>query len=126
VQKMKDTGAEFGGEGNGGVIVSDLHYGRDALIGAALLLSGLAHLGIKLSEWKSRLPEYHMSKLKVAFTPSMEPDEILKHLQSKYASEKLSNEDGLKSDFDDSLVHIRKSNKEPIVCIYTERPSIVK
>lgn len=126
VQKMKDTGAKFGGEGNGGVIVSDLHYGRDALIGAALLLSGLAHLGIKLSEWKSRLPEYHMSKLKVALTPGMEPDEILKHLQSKYASEKLSTEDGLKIDFEDSWVHIRKSNTEPIVRIYTEGPTLEK
>lgn len=120
VNKMKETEAIFGGEGNGGVIVGDLHYGRDALIGAALFLSGLTHYDIKVSEWKTKLPEYHMSKMKVAPTPHMNADHILASLNSKYANENVDLQDGLKIDFPDYWVHIRKSNTEPIMRIYTE------
>lgn len=126
VEKMKETGALFGGEGNGGVIVGNLHYGRDALIGAALFLSGLAHFDFQPSEWKSRLPEYHMSKMKVALTPQMVPDEIIHQLKTIYKDEKIDEQDGLKIDFPDSWVHIRKSNTEPIIRIYTEGPSLEK
>lgn len=124
VNKMKEFGAQFGGEGNGGVIVGDLHYGRDALMGAALFLSGLTHFNVKTSEWKSKLPEYHMSKMKVALTPSMNADEILASLENKYADENLDLQDGLKIDFPDYWVHIRKSNTEPIVRIYTEASTL--
>ena len=126
VQKMKETGALFGGEGNGGVIVGDLHYGRDALIGAALFLSGLAHFDHSVDEWKEKLPRYYMSKLKVALTPKMDPDEILRLLKEKYADENIDVQDGLKIDFAEHWVHIRKSNTEPIVRIYTEARTLEK
>lgn len=120
VTKMKETGARFGGEGNGGVIVGNLHYGRDSLIGAALFLSGLAHFDISVTEWRARLPVYYMSKLKVALTPDMNADDILVRLENKYAGEQVDLQDGLKIDFPDYWVHIRKSNTEPIMRIYTE------
>jgi phosphomannomutase len=126
VNKMKESGAIYGGEGNGGVIVGDLHYGRDAVMGAALFLSGLAHFDITASEWKSRLPEYHMSKMKVALTPAMNADKILTSLENKYKDEKLYLQDGLKIDFPDFWVHIRKSNTEPIIRIYTEATTLEK
>lgn len=126
VQKMKDTGALFGGEGNGGVIVGDLHYGRDAVMGAALFLSGLAHFDLSVDEWKEKLPRYYMSKLKVALTPKMNPDDILHLMKEKYANENIDVQDGLKIDFPDYWVHIRKSNTEPIVRIYTEAPTLDK
>lgn len=126
VTKMKETGAMFGGEGNGGVIVSDLHYGRDSLIGAALFLSGLAHFGISATEWRAKLPAYYMSKLKVALTPDMNADEILASLENKYAGEQVDLQDGLKIDFPNYWVHIRKSNTEPIVRIYTEAETLEK
>ncbi|SRR5690606_6237892 len=124
VKKMKETETAFGGEGNGGVIVGDLHFGRDALIGAALFLSGLAHFDLSASEWKEKLPAYSMSKLKVALTPKMDADHILSILENKYADENVDLQDGLKIDFPDRWVHIRKSNTEPIVRIYTEAPTL--
>ena len=126
VNKMKETGAEYGGEGNGGVIVGDLHYGRDAVIGAALFLSGLTHFDITPSEWKAKLPEYHMSKMKVALTPSIDADKIIASLENKYADENMDLQDGLKIDFPDYWVHIRKSNTEPIIRIYTEAGTLQK
>lgn len=126
VRKMKETGAIFGGEGNGGVIVGDLHYGRDAVMGAALFLSGLAHFNFTASEWKSKLPEYHMSKMKVALTPVMSADKILVSLENRYKDENIDLQDGLKIDFPDYWVHIRKSNTEPIMRIYTEANTLEK
>lgn len=126
VNKMKETGADFGGEGNGGVIVGNLHYGRDALIGAALFLSGLTHFDTTASAWKAKLPEYYMSKMKVALNPSMNADKILASLENKYTEENLDLQDGLKIDFPDYWVHIRKSNTEPIIRIYTEAPTLEK
>ena len=126
VKKMKETGAVFGGEGNGGVIVGDLHFGRDALIGAALFLSGLAHFDLSVSAWKKKLPSYHMSKLKVALTPGMDADNILSQLENKYTGENVDLQDGLKIDFPDQWVHIRKSNTEPIVRVYTEAQTLEK
>ncbi len=124
VTKMKESGADYGGEGNGGVIVGNLHYGRDALIGAALFLSGLTHFDITPSAWKARLPIYHMSKMKVALQPTISPDNILDDLEHRYKDENLDLQDGLKIDFPDYWVHIRKSNTEPIIRIYTEAPTL--
>lgn len=126
VNMMKETGALFGGEGNGGVIVGDLHYGRDALIGAALFLSGLAHFDLKASEWKKKLPEYHMAKLKASIPSIVSPDEILNTLKNIYVNENIDVTDGLKIDFPDHWIHIRKSNTEPILRIYTEAQSLEK
>lgn len=120
VEKMKETGAVFGGEGNGGVIVGNLHYGRDALIGVALFLSGCVHFDVQPSAWKARLPGYEMAKLKADLVDHVSPDEIIDRLAKKYASEEISLADGLKIDFPGHWVHIRRSNTEPILRIYTE------
>jgi len=120
VEKMKEIKAVIGGEGNGGVIFPELHYGRDALVGAALFLTLLAKSGKKASELRRSLPEYHMVKEKLELTKIINLPEILDKIKSAYQSEKLSTVDGLKIDWPDSWVHLRASNTEPIVRIYAE------
>ncbi|MDE7190422.1 MAG: phosphoglucosamine mutase, partial [Muribaculaceae bacterium] len=120
VTKMKETGAVIGGEGNGGVIYPELHYGRDALVGVALFLTLLAKEGKKVSELKATYPQYAISKNKIELTPDIDVDAILEAVKTKYASEEITDIDGVKIDFADSWVHLRKSNTEPIIRIYSE------
>ena len=120
VTKMKDTEAIIGGEGNGGIIYPTLHYGRDSLVGVALFLTHLAEKKMKCSELKATYPAYFMSKNKIQLTPAIDVDTLLKHMEEKYAHEKVSNIDGVKIDFNEEWIHLRKSNTEPIIRIYTE------
>jgi len=120
VTKMKEVQAIIGGEGNGGVILPDLHYGRDALAGIALFLSKLAISGIKMSELKETYPLYEMGKSKINLEKGMDVDGILNRIASRYSDLNPSTIDGVKIDFSDSWVHLRKSNTEPIIRIYTE------
>jgi phosphoglucosamine mutase len=120
VTQMKASRAIIGGEGNGGVIYPELHYGRDALVGVALFLSLLAKKGVKASELRGEYPAYFMSKNKIALTPTTDVDGLLEAMAKKYASEQVNRIDGVKIDFADSWVHLRKSNTEPIIRIYTE------
>lgn len=124
VKKMKDTGAVIGGEGNGGVIYPELHYGRDALVGVALFLTLLAKSGKKLSELKKQYPAYAIAKNKIQLTPEIDVDLILEKMKEKYASERVTDIDGVKIDFPDCWVHLRKSNTEPIIRIYSEAPTM--
>lgn len=117
---MKKCGAVIGGEGNGGVIYPNLHYGRDALVGVALFLTLLAKSGKKVSELKKEYPEYAISKTKIQLTPDMDVDMILRKVKEYYKGEKITAIDGVKIDFADSWVHLRKSNTEPIIRIYSE------
>lgn len=123
VEKMKETKAVIGGEGNGGVIYPELHYGRDSLVGIALFLSYLAEAKCSVSELRKRYTSYFMSKKKIELTPLLDVDAILATLAAKYASEELQTIDGVKIDFDENWVHLRKSNTEPIIRIYTEAKS---
>ena len=123
VTMMKKNKCIIGGEGNGGIIYPELHYGRDALVGVALFLSHLAHKKMKMSALKKELPVYFMSKAKVSLTPQINVDQILDKMKEKYSSERVSTIDGVKIDFSDSWVHLRKSNTEPIIRIYTEAKS---
>lgn len=120
VAKMKETGAVIGGEGNGGVIYPEAHYGRDALVGVALFLTLLAKSGQKVSELKATYPAYEIVKNKIQLTPDLDVDAILASVKEKYASEQVTDIDGVKIDFADSWVHLRKSNTEPIIRIYAE------
>ena len=120
VEKMKAVGAVIGGEGNGGVILPDLHYGRDALAGVALILGHLAEQEVTLSELKKRYPAYAMIKDKVELTPDLDVDGLLEGLKARFSEEECNTEDGLKVDFKEGWVHLRKSNTEPIVRIYSE------
>jgi phosphomannomutase len=122
VERMKEVGAAIGGEGNGGVILPDLHYGRDALVGAALILQHLANTGLKLSEWVAQMPVYHIAKLKTDIG-DLDPDTLLARMAEKYAGEKISTIDGVKIDLDEGWVHMRKSNTEPIIRVYAEAQS---
>lgn len=124
VTKMKETGAVIGGEGNGGVIYPAAHYGRDALVGVALFLTLLAKSGKKVSELKKQYPAYAIAKNKVELTPDVDVDAILKAIKTKYANEKVTDIDGVKIDFENSWVHLRKSNTEPIIRIYSEAQTI--
>ena len=117
---MKATGAVIGGEGNGGVIYPASHYGRDALVGVALFLSLLAHKGKKVSELKKEYPPYAIAKNKIQLTADIDVDAILEAVKDKYKSEKVTTIDGVKIDFPDRWVHLRKSNTEPIIRIYSE------
>ncbi len=126
VQKMKETGAVIGGEGNGGVIYPELHYGRDALVGVALFLSLLAKSGKKVTELKKTYPAYAISKDKIELTPEIDVDGILKAVKEKFANEQITDIDGVKIDFADSWVHLRKSNTEPIIRIYSEASSMAE
>jgi phosphomannomutase len=120
VHKMKETNAIIGGEGNGGVIYPELHYGRDALVGIALFLTHLAKFGKSISLLKSSYPKYHISKNKITLTPEMDIDALLSKVQEKYKNQPNSTIDGLKIEFDNEWVHLRRSNTEPIIRIYSE------
>lgn len=120
VTEMKKTGAVIGGEGNGGVIYPAAHYGRDALVGIALFLTLLAKSGKKVSELKKQYPAYVIVKNKIELTPEIDIDTILDGVKKKFASERITDIDGIKIDFADSWVHLRKSNTEPIIRIYAE------
>lgn len=118
VKKMKEVNAVIGGEGSGGIILPALHYGRDALVGIALTLQNLTDNNISITELKSTLPEYFISKMKIELEKS--PDEILKQLTQRFSSENINTEDGLRIDFPEHWVHLRKSNTEPIIRIIVE------
>jgi phosphoglucosamine mutase len=123
VTAMKKVGAVIGGEGNGGVIYPELHYGRDALVGIALFLSHLAVNGKRISELRATYPQYHMSKNKITLTPDMDIDGLLRTMEERYKDVPHSTVDGLKIDFEHEWVHLRKSNTEPIIRIYSEGPT---
>ena len=123
VNMMKETNAIIGGEGNGGIIYPELHYGRDSLVGIALFLSFLADGYDKVSELRKKYPSYFMSKKKIQLTPELDVDAILSAMEIKYASEDINTIDGVKIDFENNWVHLRKSNTEPIIRIYTEAKS---
>lgn len=125
VTKMKEVNAVIGGEGNGGVIFPELHYGRDALVGVALFLSLLVEKGIAVSALRKSYPAYFMSKNKILLSSGLNPDKVLAAMKEKYTNEQISTIDGLKIDFPQSWVHLRKSNTEPIIRIYTEAKSQV-
>lgn len=118
--KMKEVGAVIGGEGNGGVIYPKSHYGRDALVGIALFLSSLAHKKCTASELRATFPSYSIAKNRIDLTPSTDIDAILEKVKEMYASEKITDIDGVKIDFPDKWVHLRKSNTEPIIRVYSE------
>lgn len=120
VTKMKDTRAVIGGEGNGGVIYPESHYGRDALVGIALFLSHLAHEGKKVSELRASYPEYCIAKNRIDLTPETDVDAILAKVKELYQGEEINDIDGVKIDFPDKWVHLRKSNTEPIIRVYSE------
>lgn len=124
VAKMKETNAIIGGEGNGGVIYPEAHYGRDALVGVALFLSLLAKSGKTVSQLKATYPQYAIAKNKIELTPEIDVDKILVAMKEKYANENITDIDGVKIDFADSWVHLRKSNTEPIIRIYSEAHSM--
>lgn len=120
VAKMKETGAVIGGEGNGGVIYPELHYGRDALVGVALFLTLLAKSGKKMTELKAGYPQYAIAKNKITLTPDTDVDAILSAAKKHFGNEEINDIDGVKIDFAESWVHLRKSNTEPIIRIYSE------
>lgn len=123
VVKMKQIGAIIGGEGNGGVIYPELHYGRDALVGTALFLTYLAKRNMTMTALRATYPAYYASKNKIELTPAIDVDKVLLEMKSRYASENVNDIDGVKIDFAQSWVHLRKSNTEPIIRIYTEAKS---
>jgi phosphomannomutase len=120
VEKMKAIGAVIGGEGNGGVIYPALHYGRDALVGIALFLTHLAKTGLKMTELKALYPTYHISKNKLELSPEMDVDGLLLRVKEKYSEYEINDVDGVKVDFEHGWVHLRKSNTEPIIRVYSE------
>ena len=127
--KMKEVGAVIGGEGNGGVIYPESHYGRDALVGIALFLSSLAHKGCKVSELRASFPEYSIAKNRIDLTASTDVDAILVKVKEMFASDPtatVNDIDGVKIDFPDSWVHLRKSNTEPIIRVYSEANTMDK
>ena len=126
VTKMKEVGAVIGGEGNGGVIYPELHYGRDALVGVALFLTYLARTGLTMTALRATYPAYFDSKNKIALTPAIDVDKVLREIKARYSSEKVNDIDGVKIDFPESWVHLRKSNTEPIIRVYTEAKSMAE
>ena len=125
VELMKKTNAIIGGEGNGGIIYPEIHYGRDAVVGVALFLTYLANQDKTVAEIRAGYPKYYMSKNKIELTPQIDVDNVLKTMTEKYANENISTIDGVKIDFPTEWVHLRKSNTEPIIRIYTEAPTQV-
>jgi phosphomannomutase len=123
VNMMKETNAIIGGEGNGGVILPELHYGRDALVGIAIFLSHLAKYGKTCSMLRSTYPNYHISKNKIELTPEINVDRILEDIKLKYEKQPINTVDGVKIEFEKEWVHLRKSNTEPIIRIYSESES---
>lgn len=120
VELMKTTNAVIGGEGNGGIIYPETHYGRDSLVGVALFLTHLANLEMTVAELRASYPQYYMSKNKIELTPKLNVDMILELIAENYKNQEISTVDGVKIDFEDCWVHLRKSNTEPIIRIYTE------
>lgn len=120
VELMKATNAVIGGEGNGGIIYPELHYGRDALVGIALFLTHLAKTGMKCSELRASYPNYEISKNKIELTPTIDVDAILVEIKAAFSNETINDIDGVKIDFADGWVHLRKSNTEPIIRVYAE------
>lgn len=126
VARMKEVGAVIGGEGNGGVIYPELHYGRDALVGAALFLTHLARTGMTMTQLRGTYPAYFASKNKIQLTPTIDVDQVLREMKARYAHERVNDTDGVKIDFDTCWVHLRKSNTEPIIRVYTEARSMAE
>ena len=126
VNAMKATDAIIGGEGNGGIIYPESHYGRDSLVGLALFLSHLASKQMKCSELRATYPSYFMSKNKIQLTPAIDVDALLEKVEAKYSHEQVSTVDGVKIDFAEEWIHLRKSNTEPIIRVYTESTSAEK
>lgn len=126
VKKMKDTNAIIGGEGNGGVIYPALHYGRDALVGVAIFLTLLAKSNVKVSDLRKSYPEYYISKNKITLNETTDVDAILEFVKGHFKNESITDIDGVKVDFKDSWVHLRKSNTEPIIRIYSEAPTMAQ
>jgi phosphomannomutase len=124
VSMMKEKKAVIGGEGNGGIILPELHYGRDALVGIAMFLTHLAKFGKSISALRSTYPDYYMSKNKIELTPEIDVDAILVKIQTRYPKQPINTIDGVKIEFDNSWVHLRKSNTEPIIRIYSEAPTM--
>ena len=127
VAKMKETNAIIGGEGNGGVIYPQAHYGRDALVGIALFLSHLAHKGCTVSELRKQYPEYQIAKNRIDLDPTTDVDAILMKVKTMFAADpdvQVNDIDGVKLDFPDKWVHLRKSNTEPIIRVYSEAETI--
>ena len=124
VTKMKEVGAVIGGEGNGGVIYPELHYGRDALVGTALFLTWLAKKGMTMTQLRATYPSYYASKNKIELTPAIDVDKVLREVNTRYAGENVNDIDGVKIDFPENWVHLRKSNTEPIIRVYTEAKSM--
>lgn len=120
VRKMKEVGAVIGGEGNGGVIYPELHYGRDALVGTALFLTYLAEKKMTMTALRKTYPAYFASKNKIQLTPAIDVDKVLAEMKRRYAGERVTDIDGVKIDFAENWVHLRKSNTEPIIRVYTE------
>ncbi|MCM5663140.1 phosphoglucosamine mutase [Galbibacter mesophilus] len=123
VTLMKNNNAIIGGEGNGGIIYPESHYGRDSLVGVALFLTHLAEKGVSVKELRDSYPSYFMSKKKIALTPELDVDAILETMEERYKKENITTIDGVKIDFPENWVHLRKSNTEPIIRIYTEAKS---
>ena len=123
VTKMKEVGAVIGGEGNGGVIYPALHYGRDALVGVALFLTHLVKKNCTMTELRATYPAYYASKNKIQLTPEIDVDKVLLEMKARYAGENVNDIDGVKIDFPENWVHLRKSNTEPIIRVYTEAKS---
>ncbi|MBO9637850.1 phosphoglucosamine mutase [Siphonobacter aquaeclarae] len=126
VTKMKEVGAVIGGEGNGGIIYPELHYGRDALVGIALFLTHLAKFGKSITALRRTYPNYYISKNKIELTPELNVDLVLEKIQSRYARQPINTEDGVKIEFGNEWVHLRKSNTEPIIRIYSESDFMTK
>lgn len=124
VQMMKEEKAVIGGEGNGGIIYPELHYGRDALVGIALFLSHLAHSSKNISILRTTYPKYHISKNKIELTPEIDVDNVLEQIQLKYQKNPINTIDGVKIEFGKEWVHLRKSNTEPIIRIYSESDTL--
>ena len=123
VTKMKETNAVIGGEGNGGIIYPELHYGRDALVGIALFLTHLAKSGLTVSRLRNSYPGYFISKNKIELTADINTDDVLAKMEQRYAKQPVNTIDGVKIEFDKEWVHLRKSNTEPIIRIYAESDS---
>jgi len=126
VEKMKETNAVIGGEGNGGIIYPELHYGRDSLVGIALFLTHLAKSKKSCSSLRSTYPNYYISKNKIELSPDIDVDSVLANIQKRYKKQPINTIDGVKIEFDKQWIHLRKSNTEPIIRIYAESSSSEK
>ena len=125
VARMKEAGAVIGGEGNGGVIYPGLHYGRDALVGNGTLFDvARPQTGMTMTQLRATYPAYYASKNKIELTPAIDVDKVLREIKERYADENVNDTDGVKIDFPENWVHLRKSNTEPIIRVYTEAKSM--